>query len=97
MTTLGKVIVRFVFVICLLLVIITDYYGLLQKLIGGSKEDDEKRVAPRPTNPGYGDPMTDIDIDADIEEESVKNMGEQYLFKSTLTVEPNHPIIIFDY
>lgn len=73
--TLGKVIVRFVFVIFLILVIITDYYGLLHKLVGGSKKEDEKRVAPRPTNPGYGDPMTDIDIDADIEEESVKNIG----------------------
>lgn len=74
--TVGKVIVRFVFVICLILVIITDYYGLIHKLIGGSKEENEKRVAPRPTNPGYGDPMTDIDIDADIEEDSVKHIGK---------------------
>lgn len=76
MMTLGKVIVRFVFVICLILVVITDYYGLLHKLIGGSKEEDGKRLAPRPSNPGYGDPMTDIDIDADIEEDSVKHIGK---------------------
>lgn len=76
MMTVGKVIVRFVFVICLIIVIVTDYYGLLHKLIGGRKEEDDKRVAPRPTNPGYGDPMTDIDIDADIEEGSVANVGK---------------------
>nr|CAH7741581.1 unnamed protein product [Callosobruchus chinensis] len=75
MSSTGKMLVRLVFILCLVLVLITDYSGIVHKLIGGSKS--EENVSPRPTNPGYGDSKTDIDIDADIEEESVKHLGTQ--------------------
>nr|XP_023021535.1 uncharacterized protein LOC111509911 [Leptinotarsa decemlineata] len=75
MVSTGKVIVRIVFAICLILVVVTDYTGVLHKLVSGNKIEEANHVSPRPTNPGYGDSKTDIDIDADIEEESVKNLG----------------------
>lgn len=71
----GKIIIRVVFVICFVLLVISDYSGLFNKLIGGSKSDDSKHGPPRPTNPGYGDSKADIDIDADIEEESVRHLA----------------------
>ncbi|KAG5886901.1 hypothetical protein JTB14_004189 [Gonioctena quinquepunctata] len=75
MVSTGKVIVRIVFVFCLILVIVTDYTGIIHKLVSGNKIEDTNHASPRPTNPGYGDSKTDIDIDADIEEESVKHLG----------------------
>lgn len=72
----GRIIIRIIFAICLVLLVVTDYSGILQKLIGGNRSEDH-HVSPRPTNPGYGDSKTDIDIDADIEEESVKHLGSQ--------------------
>ncbi|KAL1493108.1 hypothetical protein ABEB36_011234 [Hypothenemus hampei] len=77
MTLNGKLIVRLVFITCFVLLVITDYSGLINKLIGGSNIEDNKRNARRPTNPGYGDSKADIDIDADIEEESVKQLATQ--------------------
>ncbi|XP_066158238.1 uncharacterized protein geko [Euwallacea fornicatus] len=73
----GKVIIRIVFVVCLVLLIISDYSGLFNKLIGGSRPQESKNTPPRPTNPGYGDSKADIDIDADIEEESVRHLTTQ--------------------
>ncbi|KAJ8974850.1 hypothetical protein NQ317_016685 [Molorchus minor] len=75
MVSTGKIIIRIVFVICLVLVLVTDYSGLLHKLIGGNRTEEVGHPAPRPTNPGYGDSKADIDIDADIEEDSVKHLG----------------------
>ncbi|CAH1103631.1 unnamed protein product [Psylliodes chrysocephalus] len=73
---LGKIIFRVVFAVCLLFFVVTDYSGIFHKLIGGNRSED-RTVSPRPTNPGYGDSKTDIDIDADIEEDSVKHLGPQ--------------------
>lgn len=84
MRTTSKMIVRIVFVMCLVLVFVTDFAGLFQKLIGGDGLEDS-RLAPRPTNPGYGDTKTDIDIDADIEEGSVKELGK-ILHSAQMTV-----------
>ncbi|KAJ8935372.1 hypothetical protein NQ318_022900 [Aromia moschata] len=75
MISTGKIVVRIVFVVCLVLVLATDYSGLLHKLIGGNRTEETGHASPKPTNPGYGDPKTDIDIDADIEEDSVKHLG----------------------
>ncbi|XP_018573718.1 uncharacterized protein LOC108912812 [Anoplophora glabripennis] len=75
MVSTGKIVVRIVFVVCLVLVLVSDYSGLLHKLIGGNRHEEAGYVSPRPTNPGYGDTKADIDIDADIEEDSVKHLG----------------------
>ncbi|KAL3289961.1 hypothetical protein HHI36_023344 [Cryptolaemus montrouzieri] len=71
MTTTSKIVVRIVFVLCMVLVLLTDYSGLIHKLIRGNRTE-ESSGRPRPTNPGYGDRQTDIDIDADIEDETIK-------------------------
>lgn len=78
MVSTGKIVVRIVFAVCLVLVLVSDYSGLLRKLIGGSRNEEIGHVSPRPTNPGYGDSKADIDIDADIEEDSVKHLGKAY-------------------
>lgn len=57
----------------MVLVLLTDYSNLLYKIIGGYKTEENPR--PKPTNPGYGDPKTDIDIDADIEDETLQHLG----------------------
>lgn len=75
MVLTGKIIVRIVFVICFVLLVISDYSGLFNKLIGGNRTEESAHTPPRPTNPGYGDSKADIDIDADIEEESVRHLG----------------------
>lgn len=83
MVTTGKIVIRIVFVVCVVLVLITDYSGLIHKLIGGNRTDEAGKVPPRPKNPGYGDPKTDIDIDADIEDDTIKNLGkyfQKYMF-----------------
>ncbi|XP_050313854.1 uncharacterized protein LOC126748570 isoform X2 [Anthonomus grandis grandis] len=77
MVLTGKLIVRVAFCICVVLLVISDYSGLINKLIGGSQTDERKNTPPRPTNPGYGDSKADIDIDADIEEESVRHLAAQ--------------------
>ncbi|CAG9759610.1 unnamed protein product [Ceutorhynchus assimilis] len=77
MVVTGKFIVRLVFIICIVLLVISDYSGLINKLIGGIRTEESKRTPPRPTNPGYGDSKADIDIDADIEEESVRHLATQ--------------------
>lgn len=76
MVTIGKLVIKIVFVICVVLVFLVDYSGLLHKLIGGYRNEESGRLSPRPSNPGYGDHKTEIDIDADIEDESIKHMGD---------------------
>ncbi|XP_019872696.1 uncharacterized protein LOC109600940 [Aethina tumida] len=75
MSTVGKIVVRVVLVICILLVLLTDFSGIVYKIIGGSRTEGATNLPPRPTNPGYGDPKTDIDIDADIEDDSLQHLG----------------------
>ncbi|XP_060537306.1 uncharacterized protein LOC132708765 [Cylas formicarius] len=74
MASTGKMIIRIVFMICVVLMLVSDYSGLVNKLIGGNKIEDSRQTPPRPTNPGYGDSKADIDIDADIEEDSVRHL-----------------------
>lgn len=76
MVSTGKILVRLIFVICMVLVLLTDYSNLLYKIIGGNRTEENPR--PKPTNPGYGDPKTEIDIDADIEDETLKNLGRLF-------------------
>lgn len=78
MSTVGKIVVRVVLVICILLVLLTDFSGIVYKIIGGSRTEGATNLPPRPTNPGYGDPKTDIDIDADIEDDSLQHLGIQF-------------------
>lgn len=78
--TPGKILVRAVFVVCMLLILSSDYTGLLNQLLNGnrttSSTNEPSRPPPRPTNPGYGDSKTDIDLDADIEDETIQNIGQ---------------------
>lgn len=75
MASAGKIVVRVVFVLCLVLVLIGDYTGFLERLAGVAPAEGQARP-PRPTNPGYGDSKADIDLDADIEDESIKKLGK---------------------
>lgn len=64
------------------LILAGDYSGLLTQLMGGNRNEsghseDNIRVASRPANPGYGDTKTKLDLDADIEDETFKNIGSQ--------------------
>lgn len=82
MASAGKIILRVVFVLCMVLIFVGDYTGLLDRLFEHTKTSQDvtganaNRPSPRPTNPGYGDPKTEIDLDADIEDESIKTMGK---------------------
>lgn len=77
MVLTGTQVIRIVFAICFVLLVTSDYSALINKLIGGNKTEETKHGPPRPTNPGYGDSKADIDIDADIEEETVKHLATQ--------------------
>lgn len=77
MANAGKIVLRVVFVLCLVLVLIGDYTGFLNKFAGVGNEEGQSRP-PRPTNPGYGDSKADIDLDADIEDDSIKNLGKAF-------------------
>lgn len=79
MALARKILLRLVFVLLIVLVLVGDYTGLLTKLLSGTRAETEATTAPRthrPTNPGYGDPKTEIDLDADIEDESIKSLGK---------------------
>lgn len=78
MASTGKILIRLIFVICMVLILLSDYTGLFGKIVGDNKSDtsSSSRIPPRPANPGYGDVKTEIDIDADIEDESIKNFGK---------------------
>ncbi|XP_017785519.1 PREDICTED: uncharacterized protein LOC108568756 [Nicrophorus vespilloides] len=71
MASTGKIIIRIIFLLCMLLILLGDYTGLVDKLLGGAKDPSR----PRPTNPGYGDNKADIDLDADIEDETLRQLG----------------------
>lgn len=75
MANAGKIVLRVVFVLCLVLLLIGDYTGFLDRLSGVGGDEGQTRP-PRPTNPGYGDSKADIDLDADIEDDSIKNLGK---------------------
>lgn len=78
MASTGKILVRIVFVACMVLILLSDYTGLFGKIMGGkgdTSSSSSSRIPPRPANPGYGDVKTEIDLDADIEDESIKNFG----------------------
>lgn len=76
MPSAGKVVVRIVFVVFVIIVLTSDYSEFLSQLLGGNRtEPGSSRSSPRPTNPGYGDVKTEIDLDADIEEDHIRNIG----------------------
>lgn len=75
MTTTSKIVVRIVFLACMILVLLTDYSELIQKIIKGNGTEESEKLPPRPTNPGYGDHKTDIVIEADIEDDSIKHLS----------------------
>lgn len=96
MVLTGKIIIRIVFILCFVLLIISDYSGLFNKLIGGNRTNN-KNNPPKPTNPGYGDSKTDIDIDADIEEESVRHIGKLSRFQTGFfQCQDEYPILILN-
>lgn len=77
MASTGKILIRLIFVVCMVLILLSDYTGLFGKIIGDTKSDtSSSRIPPRPANPGYGDVKAEIDLDADIEDESIKNFGK---------------------
>lgn len=73
MSTRIEILIRFIFTICLVFLLLTDFSGIIGKLIKGSQ--DETGNHPVPTNPGYGDSNKHIDLDADIEDDSIKKFG----------------------
>ena len=75
MVSAGKIVVRIVFIACMVLILLGDYTGLIGKLLGGNKEGGGV-TRPRPTNPGYGETKTEIDLDADIEDETITSLGK---------------------
>lgn len=77
MANAGKIVLRVVFVLCLVLVLIGDYSGFLERFVSIGTEGQTR--PPRPTNPGYGDSKADIDLDADIEDDSIKNLGKGFV------------------
>lgn len=84
MASTGKIVIRIIFVACMVLILLSDYTGLFGKIIGENKSDpassSSSRMPPRPANPGYGDVKTEIDLDADIEDESIKNFGNLFIY-----------------
>lgn len=88
MTTPGKIVVRIVFILCVFIVFTSDYSSLLSQLLGNNRtESGTARSSHRPTNPGYGDVKTDFDLDADIEDDQIKNIGKSvhiFVFQSFL-------------
>ncbi|XP_018330961.1 uncharacterized protein LOC108740921 [Agrilus planipennis] len=78
MTTIRKIVVRIVFIFCVIVILLRDYTGLVGILLGGDRaqpNSSQHRLPPKPSNPGYGDSKTEIDLDADIEEETINNIG----------------------
>lgn len=89
MASTGKIVVRIVFVVCMVLILLSDYTGLFGKIVGENRAESAvsgpSRIPPRPTNPGYGDVKNEIDLDADIEDDSIKNFGKTIII-ITITI-----------
>lgn len=74
MSTTGEIIRRVVIFMCVIIIFCTDYTGMMHRLLGVNRTE-ETHIRPTPTNPGYGDRKAQIFIDADIEHDSIKNIG----------------------
>lgn len=72
----GKIIFRLILVLCIILIALGDYSGLLEKIFKADGMKNGPTNGPRPTNPGYGDVKPEIDLDADIEEDTIKKLGK---------------------
>lgn len=77
MISTGKVVIRIIFALCLVLLLFTDYTGFVHNIIGENRTEQSEKLPPKPRNPGYGDPKTDIHIDADIEDDTIKRLGKR--------------------
>lgn len=75
MSRTGEIVRRVVVVMCVLIIFCTDYSGMIQRLLGVNKTE-ETGLRPTPANPGYGDRKAQIFIDAEIEHDSIKNIGQ---------------------
>lgn len=84
MASTGKIVVRIVFVVCMVLILLSDYTGLFSKIVGDNRAESTvsgpARIPPRRANPGYGDVKNEIDLDADIEDDSIKNFGKPIIY-----------------
>lgn len=76
MAFFGKIVFRLVIVLCIILIALGDYHGLIEKIFKADAIQGSSATGPRPTNPGYGDMKREIDLDADIEEDTIKKLGQ---------------------
>ncbi|XP_022915543.1 uncharacterized protein [Onthophagus taurus] len=71
----GKTILRVIIVLCVVLIALGDYSGLIDKIFNQEVIEGSSNHGPRPSNPGYGDAKPEIDLDADIEEDTLQKLG----------------------
>lgn len=75
---------RVAYVVCLIALFCNIFADLLARVVGILDEEPKTsssyRLPPKPTNPGYGDARTEIDLDADIEDDSLRHLGEGTAF-----------------
>lgn len=77
MVTSRRLIARVLFVLCTIILLANNYTSFLHQLLGDHpKESTSSRNAPRAANPGYGDISTDIDLDADIEDDQIAKLSK---------------------
>lgn len=72
----GKIVFRLIIVLCIILIALGDYSGLIEKIFKADGIQGGPIHGPRPTNPGYGDIKPEIDLDADIEEDTIEKLGK---------------------
>lgn len=66
-----KIAVQLVFIVCVIVIFTTDYSNFLAQLLDGNRTEPGSSRNRKPNNPGYGELKTEIDIDADIEDEKI--------------------------
>ncbi|KAF5284770.1 hypothetical protein FQA39_LY04495 [Lamprigera yunnana] len=62
-----KVAVQLVFIVCIIVIFTTDYSNFLAQLLGENGTEHKSPATRKPTT-GYGESKTEIDLDADIED-----------------------------
>ncbi|KAK5639150.1 hypothetical protein RI129_011642 [Pyrocoelia pectoralis] len=84
-----KIAVRLLFVLCIIIIFTSDYSYFLNQLLGGNRTEPGSSRKTKPTNPGYGDIKTEIEIDADIEDEKLKTFASQKTRAQIITTIKN--------